>query len=60
VAIIAAERDQIIPPARTEALRKQVPNLVFDRTIRRAGHNDIYQRSDFQAAMRNALGRLTG
>ena len=58
VAIIAAERDEIVPAVRTDALRKRVSNLVFDRTIARAGHNDIYARSDFQLAMREALDRL--
>jgi hypothetical protein len=55
VAIIAAERDEIVPSARTQALRDGVKSLVFDRTIPRAGHNDIYARSDFQEAMREAL-----
>ena len=58
VAIIAAERDEIVPSGRTEALRQRVPNLVFDRTIAGAGHNDIYAHSDFQLAMRDALKRL--
>ena len=57
-AILAAERDTLIPPARTDALRKAVPNLVFDRTIPGAGHNDIYDRADFQSAMREALAVL--
>lgn len=60
VAIVGAERDEIIPPKRTNALRDQVPNLVFDRTISRAGHNDIYARSDFQEAMDEALAKLEG
>lgn len=55
VAILAAERDEIIPPARTEALRHQVANLQFDQTIAGAGHNDIYGRSDFQSALREAF-----
>lgn len=55
VAIIAGERDEIVLPARTAALRRQASNLVFDRTISGAGHNDIYQRDDFQQAMRQAL-----
>jgi pimeloyl-ACP methyl ester carboxylesterase len=55
VALVAGERDDLIPPARTAALRQRVPNLAFDATIRGAGHNDIYARSDFQAAMREAL-----
>jgi uncharacterized protein len=58
VAIIAADRDEIVPAARTEALRPLVPLLAFDRTIARAGHNDIYARSDFHAAMRDALAAV--
>jgi pimeloyl-ACP methyl ester carboxylesterase len=57
-AIIAAERDEIVAPRRTAALRPSVGMLVFDRTIRGAGHNDIYQRSDFQAAMDDALAAV--
>jgi hypothetical protein len=59
VAIIAAARDEIVPADRTEALRLVVSNLVFDRTITQAGHNDIYARSDFQEAMREALAALS-
>ena len=58
VAIIAAANDQIIPSARTEALRHVVKKLVYDCTIPRAGHNDIYGRSDFQDAMHEAMDRL--
>jgi pimeloyl-ACP methyl ester carboxylesterase len=58
VAIIGAERDEIVPAERTEALRRVVPNLVYDRTISAAGHNDIYARSQFHGAMREALDRL--
>jgi uncharacterized protein len=60
VAIIAAQNDEIVPPQLTDALRKRVPNLVFDRTIERAGHNDIYARSEFQLAMREALAVIGG
>ena len=59
VAIIAAERDEIVPAERTAALRKIVPQLVFDRTIPRAGHNDIYARSDFHEGMREALAAMS-
>jgi uncharacterized protein len=59
VAIVAAERDEIVPSDRTAALRQRVPNLVFDRTIRRAGHNDIYARSDFHDAMHEALAAVS-
>lgn len=55
VAIIAAARDEIIPAARTEALRPRAGNLVFDRTIAGAGHNDLYGRSEFHEALRDAL-----
>ena len=54
VAIIGAESDEIIPRSRTGALRDRTPNLLMDRTIRGAGHNDIYQRSEFQDAMHEA------
>lgn len=54
VALIAAERDEIIRPIRTAALRPQVPNLILDRTISGAGHNDIYGRTSFDEAMREA------
>ncbi len=58
VAILAAERDEIIPARRTDALRNRVPNLRFDRTIKGAGHNDIYHRGDFQDAMQGALAAV--
>lgn len=58
VAIIAAEHDEIVARARTDALRELVPNLVLDRTIAHAGHNDIYARADFREAMHEALDRL--
>ena len=58
-AIVAAERDTLIPSARTDALRRSAGNLVFDRTIPRAGHNDIYHRSDFHDAMRDAFVAIT-
>lgn len=59
VAIIAADRDEIVPSERTDALRERVRHLVLDRTIANAGHNDIYARSDFHEAMRAALAALT-
>lgn len=60
VAILAAERDEIIPGERTYALRRQVRHLVFDRTVGGAGHNDIYARSEFQEDMREALAAVLG
>ena len=58
VALISAEKDTIVPPRRTEPLRKSAANLVLDRVIADAGHNDLYDRADFQRAMREALALL--
>ena len=57
VAILAAERDEIIPRVRTDTLRKKISNLAFDRSFP-TGHNDIYHRSDFQESLRKALGAV--
>jgi pimeloyl-ACP methyl ester carboxylesterase len=59
VAIVSAERDELIPSAHSRALGRKARHLVFDRTIAGAGHNDIYARSDFHAAMREALDAVT-
>ena len=58
IAIIAAANDEIVPSTRTDALRARIPRAAFDRTIRRAGHNDIYSRAEFEGAMREALATL--
>lgn len=58
VAILAGGRDTLILPARTDALRQAAPNLVFNRTIAGAGHNDIYQRAEFRQAMHEALAAV--
>ena len=58
VALIAGERDSLIPPAHAEALAAAVPNLVFNRTIRGAGHNEIYQFPEFRQAMGEALAAI--
>ena len=57
-AFIAAGRDAVVPFSRSEPLRRAVPNLVFDRTITDAGHNDLYDRPAFKGAMREALARI--
>ena len=58
VAMISGDRDTLIRPARTQALRQQVTNLVYDRIIAGAGHNDIYQRPEYEQAMVEALDVL--
>ncbi|MCW5750768.1 MAG: alpha/beta fold hydrolase [Alphaproteobacteria bacterium] len=55
VALIAAERDSIIRPPRTAALRAAISNPVLDRVIAGADHNDLFNRPDFVAAMQEAL-----
>lgn len=57
-AIVAAEKDRLIPSSNTDALRRAVPNLIFDRIITGASHNDIYQNPAFRKAMGEALQRL--
>ena len=59
VAIVAAADDRLISPARTDALRRRLPRLVFDATIAGAGHNDIYQHPVFAATMRDAFAEVT-
>ncbi|MGI9401174.1 MAG: alpha/beta hydrolase [Rhizobiaceae bacterium] len=57
-AIIAAENDNVVFPDRTEALRPNVPNLVLDRVITGADHNNIYDRAEFRAAMKEAMALI--
>ena len=57
-ALIAAGGDTIVPPRRTEAVRRAIPALVLDRTIAQAGHNDLYHHPNFRAAMVEALARI--
>lgn len=54
-AIIAAERDTVVPSRRTDALRHGIANLVLDRTIAGTGHNDIYHHPEFRRAMVEAM-----
>lgn len=57
-AIITAERDSIVPARRSAPVRTAARNLVLDRVIAGAGHNDLYQHPDFRAAMAAALERI--
>lgn len=60
IAVITAERDKVVPPAHTAALRPVIRNLVFDKTIPGVGHNGIYGHPEFSAAMVAAYTRITG
>jgi uncharacterized protein len=55
VAIVAAGADRVILPPRTEALRRRLRTIVFDRIIADARHNDILSRPEFAVAMREAM-----
>jgi pimeloyl-ACP methyl ester carboxylesterase len=58
-ALIAAANDTIVPPRRTEPVRHAARNLVFDRTIAGADHNDVYENPAFRAALAEALARVS-
>ncbi|HEY1605178.1 MAG TPA: hypothetical protein VGF77_06230 [Allosphingosinicella sp.] len=59
VAVIAGGADTLVHPARTDALRRAIPHLVYDDTIPGADHNDIYEKAAFRHAMREALAAVT-
>jgi dienelactone hydrolase len=56
-ALFIAEHDAVVPGRRSQPLRATIPNLVFQRVID-AGHNNIYDRPAFAAAMQEALARI--
>jgi pimeloyl-ACP methyl ester carboxylesterase len=58
VGIIAAQRDELVRPERTDALRRAVRTLRYDVTVPGATHNDIFVRPGLDAALREALGRI--
>jgi pimeloyl-ACP methyl ester carboxylesterase len=58
VALIAAERDTIVPRRRTEPVRRSAGNIMLDRVVVGAGHNDPYDRDEFKRAMREALSLM--
>ena len=58
MAIITAERDEVVPVERTEALRDKIKKLVFYRAIADAGHNDLYDRPEFVIALREAASLI--
>lgn len=57
-ALITAGGDRIVPPSHAAALKPAISNLVFEKTIPDAGHNDIYGHPEFALAMGEALARI--
>ena len=60
VAIISAERDTVVPARRTAPVRRAARDIVLDRVIGDAGHNDLYDRTEFKRALREALSLVEG
>ena len=63
IALVLAARDEVIPPARADALIDGLSTAarpVAQITRIQAGHNDIYNHPDFAPAMRDALAALGG
>jgi len=58
VALISAARDSVVPARRTEPVRGAVRNLVLDRVIPGAGHNDVYEHAEFKRALREGLSLI--
>ena len=54
-AIIVAGHDSVVPASRTEPLRRVIPNLVFDRVVPEAEHNDLYELPAFWDALGDAV-----
>jgi pimeloyl-ACP methyl ester carboxylesterase len=57
-AVIAAEADQVVRPARTRALVERLPNLVFHRVLAGASHNTLYQLPAYAEALKEAFAAL--
>jgi uncharacterized protein len=55
VAIIAAERDGVVPAEQTAALRSRIKRLVLYRLIAGADHNSLYDHPGFAIALRKAV-----
>ncbi len=58
VAIVAAGRDRLVRPERTRALRRALPNLVYDAAVPDARHDDIFLHPEAAPAMREAMARI--
>jgi hypothetical protein len=57
-AVIAAEHDGVVKPARTEALVKHLDNLVFRVTISDGSHSSVYALPAYEDALQEAFDAL--
>ena len=60
VAVIAAEEDQIVPPAHTRRLVERLAEPVLVVWVPDADHVSINDHLEYRAAMREALDRMLG
>ena len=58
VAVLAAERDEVVPPERTAALLRELPRTVFHRTFAGASHASLYDAADFTPTLRAAVAAV--
>ncbi|MDA4844876.1 alpha/beta hydrolase [Hoeflea poritis] len=59
VAIITAEHDIVVPDARSKPVREASADLRADIVIDGAGHNDIYERAEFEASLRKSVAAVS-
>jgi pimeloyl-ACP methyl ester carboxylesterase len=57
-AVITAERDTIVPVNRSLPVIQAARHLVYTAAVPGAGHNDLYDTSEFAMAMRQAIDRI--
>lgn len=60
VAVIAAERDRVVSPARTKRLVARLRRPVLVAWIEGASHVSIYERVEYRAAFAGALAHMLG
>jgi alpha-beta hydrolase superfamily lysophospholipase len=58
VAVIAAARDRVVRPERTQALVARLSNLVFHQVLADAAHNTLYQLPIYKQAVETAFAAL--
>jgi pimeloyl-ACP methyl ester carboxylesterase len=58
VAVIAAARDRVVRPERTQTLVARLSNLVFHEVLADAAHNTLYQLPVYKQAVQTAFAAL--
>lgn len=55
IAVISAENDEVIPKNRTMMLKKLIPNMVYNKEISGAYHNDILTKPNIDKYLHQAM-----